>query len=483
MARQHEVAQSWRLPALVDRVIWQSFAAMMRVLGTIVAAGLVGGGCVDEPSAQLSASEVLERLRAIPGLTADEMTTEQPGVHYFVLHFTQPVDHSDPSQGTFQQEVSLLHRSERAPVPMIVHTSGYADYYLDQPVELTKLLEANQVSIEHRFYGHSRPNPADWTKLTIAQMAADEHDIITALRTIYGGAFLSTGGSKGGMTAVFHRKFYPADVDGTVAYVAPLSFGAPDPRYADYVETIGDAPCRQAVRDLATEMLAHRRDTLEFRARAQPNHVYTRVAIGAALESAIDRLEWSFWQTQGIDQCITVPAPGASDDDLFGFLDKISPVSEDADDMLGFYEPYYYQTYNELGYPDYGAAYLAPYRRYAELDYSHELPTPAEPSYDTTSMLAVDDFVEHQGNRLLFIYGEWDPWTGGKFVLGDATDSAVLIQPRGTHYAKIATLESSDRDDALARLAAWTGVTPNLARARRGARGDGAGVGETPEPK
>jgi hypothetical protein len=50
---------------------------------------------------------------------------------------------------------------------------GYSDYYRDSPVQLTRLLSANQISIEHRFFAESRPNPVDWSKLTIQQMAAD----------------------------------------------------------------------------------------------------------------------------------------------------------------------------------------------------------------------------------------------------------------------------------------------------------------------
>jgi len=442
---------------------------MKGLLGTIVAVALANGGCNDDGGGppHLSADELLARLRALPGVTAEEAPTDLPDVHYFVLHFTEPVDHDDPSQGTFPQEVSLLHRSELAPVPMIVHTSGYADYTLGQPVELTKLLDANQVSIEHRYYGESRPMPTDWSKLTIAQMAADEHDIITALRTIYGGTFLSSGGSKGGMTAVFHRRFYPEDVQGTVAYVAPLSFGAPDVRYADFLDTIGPAPCRQAVRDAAIEMLANRRAAMEQRAGAEPDHTYSRVSLGAAVEAAVVSLEWSFWQAAGVDKCIAVPTATASDDELFAFLNKVSPVADCADDKLVLFEPYVYQTYAELGYPDYGAAYVAPYRKYTELDYARELPTLLEPAYDTDPMRDILDFVEHDGHRLLFIYGEWDPWTAGKFVLGDATDSAVLIQPQGMHTARIMTLESSDRAGALAMLEAWTGVVPSISRARR----------------
>ena len=58
------------------------------------------------------------------------------------------------------------------------------------------------------------------------------------------------------------------------------------------------------------------------------------------------------------------------------------------------------------------------------------------------------------------MYGEWDPWTGGKFDLGQATDSLRLIQASGTHGSSLTRLSDADRDAAFAKLAAWTGVTP-----------------------
>jgi len=459
---------------------------MKRVLGLIVAvsissgAGGAAGGCGDNVEPQgLAPDQLLALLRALPGVTADVAPTQQADFQYYVLHFTQPVDHDDPSQGTFQQEVSLLHRSDLAPVPMIVQTSGYADYNLDRPVELTKLLAANQVSIEHRYFGQSRPVPTDWTKLTIAQMAADEHAIIAALHTIYAGAFLTTGGSKGGMTAVYHRRFYPDDVDGTVAYVAPISYGTPDPRYPAFVDTLGPDDCRQAVRNLATEMLAHRRDAMLARAQQETSSTYTRVTVGAAVEAAIVNFEWTFWQYAGVDACGSLPPITASDDTLFAFLDEISPVSDCDDEQLGYFESYVYQSYAQLGFPDGGARYLTPFMQYTEEDYAHELPTEG-PVLDSGVMRDIDDFVEHRGERLLFIYGEWDPWTGGRFALGNAIDSDVLIQPQGTHGARIANLEVSDRAVAFAKLQAWTGVAPAVSPVRR-AGGETGDEGEIDE--
>jgi hypothetical protein len=446
---------------------------MSRPLGIVALAGFVLGACHGVERPKLSQDQILAQLRALPGVKVDVRTTRLADYDYsyYVLHFTQPVDHDDPSpdRATFQQEVSLLHIDERDPVPMIVHTSGYADYYNDTRVELTKLFGANQVSIEHRYFGSSRPDSPDWTKLTIEQMAADEHDIITALRTVYHGAFLTTGGSKGGMTAVFHRRFYPDDVEGTVAYVAPISFGAPDERYAEFLDTIGSDDCKARVRQVAIELLRNRRAAMESRAQAQadaePTHSYERLTLGVAVESAIVSFEWTFWQDSGAEQCRSLPADPStsSDDELFTLLDNISPVTDNDDTKVAFYEPYYYQAYAQLGFPDYGTQYLYEDRHYSDKDFANELPT-AEPDYDSEAMRDIDDFVEHDGKRLLFIYGGWDPWTGGKFAIGVADQSRVFTQLYGMHDAQIADLELRERNESLAMLRSWTDAEPMLSR-------------------
>ena len=429
-------------------------AGLVKWLLACLALCACGGDDTPDPP-----KEFLDQLKAIPGITVEQTETATPGVTYFVLHFTQPVDHQDPDGPTFQQEVSLLHRGLDA--PMIVQTSGYHDYYLDRPVELTTLLIANQISIEHRFFGESRPEPADWSKLTIRQMADDQHVIIAALRDIYPGAFLTTGGSKGGMTATYHRRFYPDDVDGTVPYVAPISFGAPDDRYTAFVDGIGPTSCRNALRAAAIEMLQNRRAVLESRASAQPNHAYTRIALGAAVEVSVAALEWAFWQYWGVEYCSDVPPVTASDDELFDFLDAVAPVGDSDDVQTAAFEAYYYQAYAQLGYPGQNATYLDALLLYTDADYDGALPTPELPPYDEgAAMTDIDNWVQTEGTRLLFVYGEFDPWTGGKYELGNAADSLLLTQRQGSHGSRINRLDDADRDAAYAKLEQWTGVQP-----------------------
>jgi hypothetical protein len=437
------------------------------VRALLVVAALVACGD-NAPPPPDTGGDIAAQLAALPGVTVVEKSTSTPGYRFFVLHFTQPVDHADPASATFEQQVSLLHKDVDA--PLVVATSGYWDYIGDLRTEPTILLGANQISIEHRFFAKSIPDVApDWTKLTIAQMAADQHVIVGALRTIYRRRAIATGASKGGMTAIYFRRFYPFDVDGTVAYVAPESFGAPDPRYPPYLDTIGPSGCRQAVRDVATEMLANRRAALEQRAQSEATanyYSYTRIAIGPAVESAVQSLEWEFWQYYGITFCHAVPPVTASDDALYQFLDEISAPSANDDAYVEAFAPYYYQAYFQLGYPAPGAAYLDPYLKYADADYAGMFPTPP-PAYDGgAAMRDVDDFVQRDGDRLIFLYGQWDPWSGGAFALGAAKQSLEVVQAQGTHASELRELAPADRDAAFALLAEWTGVAPTVPSAR-----------------
>jgi hypothetical protein len=76
-------------------------------------------------------------------------------------------------------------------------------------------------------------------------------------------------------------------------------------------------------------------------------------------------------------------------------------------------------------------------------------------------MQDVAGWVTTEGERLLFIYGENDPWSAGAFELGQAQDSYRLFVPEGNHGASIGDLPSADLQVAFDALEAWTGVAPS----------------------
>jgi hypothetical protein len=80
-------------------------------------------------------------------------------------------------------------------------------------------------------------------------------------------------------------------------------------------------------------------------------------------------------------------------------------------------------------------------------------------------MRDVDTWVRHHAHRMLFVYGENDPWRAEPFRLGrGARDSYVLTAPGMNHGANIAGLVPEEREFATARILEWAGVATAAVR-------------------
>lgn len=408
--------------------------------------------------------DIAERLAGIEGMTVLEQNTGNPGYRFFRLFFSQPVDHEDLEGPVFLQYMTLLHRAETA--PMVFETLGYTNGLQDRATELTRLLDANQLAVEHRFFGSSDPGVADIDHLTIEQAAADHHSIAQVMKAIYRGPWISSGASKGGMTAIFHRRFYPDDVDGTVPYVAPISFGAPDGRYATFLENVGTQQCRDDLAAFRRQVLLRRQPMLDRVESFATNYGLSFDRIGGAevaLESAAVEIPFTFWQYSGETFCSRIPAVAASDDVIFDFLVTVVPIWWAGDAMLDLFDSYFYQAQYQLGFPSLDTTNIDDLLQtdWISLESGLVPPGATPPTWDPASMIDIADWVASQGSELLFIYGENDTWTAGMFDLGQAVDSKIYVVPGGTHGASIADLSSADRAEAYAILEHWTGVEPD----------------------
>lgn len=403
--------------------------------------------------------DILQQLEMIPGATVNEQPSDIPDYRFFVIEFDQPMDHDNPNGQHFKQRIALHHRTESAPV--VLASTGYAlwlpSQYLDEP---TTMVNGNQLIVEHRYFSPSRPEPADWSKLTIQQAAADHHRIVEAFKTIYPAKWVSTGGSKGGMTSVYHRRFYPTDVDGTIAYVAPHSMGLDDPRYATFLAQVGDATCRTKLKDFEREVLK-RRDFIKGQIQADAmilGLTYNFYGLDATLESIVSSFSFAFWQYYGANRCADIPTAASTDAQVWSFFNEIGNPTFSADDSTLAFEPYYWQAYSQLGTPGIDTTHLTDL---LTVNQSLLDPCPsvmADPMYDPKAMQDVGDWLKTAGKGFVFVYGGDDPWTAGAFDIGAAQDTYRFYAAGGNHGAAIADLNATDRAKAEAAVAAWTGV-------------------------
>jgi hypothetical protein len=414
---------------------------------------------------------LLERLRAVPGLT---VVSETPGTGYrfFVLAYRQPADHGAPGRGSFEQRLTLLHRS--ADAPTVLYTGGYglAAKPVPSQTEPAALLGANQVSVEHRFFTSSRPEPADWSDLTIRQEASDEHRIVTALRGLYPGRWIQTGASKGGMTSVFHRRFYPGDVDGVVAYVAPDDAVNPaDEAYERFFRTVGPAACRTALDDIQREALRRRSrlvPLLEADAAAGGwTFAATLGTVDRSFEMTVLDTVWNFWQSRNVAACPGVPTVSAGDREIYDWIAEVTGWDFYTDQGLEYYLPYYRQAATQLGWADLRFEHLRGLRRHPHLYQPDSLlPAALRAPHQPLPMLDVDLWVRTRAERMLFVYGENDPWSAERFT-PSRHDSHLYVAPGSNHGANISRLNPSDAASATATLRRWAGLPPTATTTQR----------------
>ena len=430
----------------------------------IGALSTAGTATAVQPEAE-GTTDIKDRLLAIPGMSLVE-EKPYPGYRFFVLNFTQPVDHRSPAKGTFQQRITVLHKDVSRPT--VFYTSGYNVSTTPSRREPTQIVDGNQVSMEYRYFTPSRPSPADWTKLDIWQAASDQHRIFKALKPIYDRKWLSTGGSKGGMTATYYERFYPRDMDGVVAYVAPNDVvNKEDSAYDRFFATVGTKECRDRLNGVQREALV-RRESLEKRYEAYAaDNGYTFHTVGSldkAYEATVLDYVWGFWQYSLLSDCGTIPADAknATDDELWNTLDTVAGFSFYTDQGLEPYTPYYYQAGTQLGAPTIHFPHIEKqYIRYGYLPPRYFVPRDIEMNFQPWAMRDVDTWVRDNARRMLFVYGENDPWGAEPFRLGKgARDSYVFTAPGANHGARVAGLIDSEKAFATARILEWAGVAP-----------------------
>ncbi|MGW7405829.1 aminopeptidase [Streptomyces sp. NPDC054833] len=429
------------------------FLGTLSTAGAATAADATGGTDVD----------IKDRLLAIPGIS---LIQEKPydGYRYFVLNYTQPIDHRHPSKGTFQQRITVLHKDVSRPT--VFYTSGYNVSTNPGRREPTQIVDGNQVSLEYRFFTPSRPDPADWTKLDIWQAASDQHRVFEALKPLYTGNWLATGGSKGGMTATYYERFYPRDMDGVVAYVAPNDVvNKEDSAYDRFFENVGTKECRDRLSAVQREALV-RRAPLEkkYEAYAAGNGLtFTTVGgLDRAYEAVVLDYVWGFWQYSLLSDCDKIPANAAqaTDDEIWTSIDTISGFSAYADQGLETYTPYYYQAGTQLGAPTIHFPHIEKRLiRYGYQPPRNFVPRSIPMRWQPGVMRDVDTWVRHRAHHMLFVYGQNDPWGSERFRLGaGARDSYVFTAPGLNHGANVAGLVPDQKALATARILEWAGV-------------------------
>jgi hypothetical protein len=424
----------------------------LSVFSFVVAA--VGSSAYGQTEAAKPESELLKKLKALPGVT--EVTeTRFDGQQFsegYELAFTQPLDHRNPSGEKFQQRVFIAHAGYDKPV--LLTTEGYSARG-NSGGELQRILAGNGVTVEHRFFGRSMPSPIKWEFLTVKQSADDLHAVVTALKTLYTGKWVSTGASKGGQTALFYKCYYPEDVNATVAYVAPVNVAQEDPRIYQFLQTAGDAATRRKIKDFQIALFKHEDEILPLvKAQAERSRWTFAMGLSEAYEYGVLEYPYAFWQygTNAAD----IPEPNAPAETLAAHYNRVGTLRYYSDQGKKQFEPFLYQAFSELGYYNYDITDFKPYMKTLKNPTNLAIcPEGARIVFNPATMAFVYNFLQYKANHVVYIYGEMDAWSATQMQLIGRTDAIKIVVADAHHGARIGAFSPDQKELFYSKMESW----------------------------
>ena len=434
----------------------------MKKLGTVFRLILILLIALSTQHFSQTADNLQKEISSLPGIKSVEQVKNDSGyVAVYKIMVDQLLNHNDAQSEQFTQKVYLSYKSKYEPV--VISTEGYAakKNYITEPA---KLLNANQIIVENRFFDESKPKSMDWKYLTSEQCAADLHHVTTIFKKIFvNNKWVSTGISKGGQTCLFYRYYYPNDVNATVAYVAPINLAQENPEINKFISSeVGTKECRDKITQFQIDVLKHRKEILPMvkEVARKKKYKFSR-GLDHAFEFAVLEYPFSFWQW-GKSSCDKIPGKNATVKQLFNELNKVTGFKLFSDKDGKYYQPLFYQSFTELGY--YNFYYNSPevirlIKAKPIESYKDFLPKNTKVKYHPEVLQNINSWLQTKGNNIIYVNGGNDPWSNGAGIkLKGATNSKVFMNPAGTHATRIKDLPTAEKKEAKSLLSDWAGV-------------------------
>ena len=399
-----------------------------------------------------------EKLASINNIVSLEK--REPISHFdenYEIWFEQPIDHNDLSKGTFRQRVFLGFENDTLPV--IVELRGYG-IGPERAGELADHYNANQLTIEHRYFNNSRPEKIDWNTLTIENAAKDQTQIINSIRNaLYPKAkFISTGISKGCQTTMAHRRYFPKDVDASVCYVGPLNYQREDPRVYQFLKNVSTEDDRQKVKAFQELCFKNREALLEMMKKAGEEKGMTwEFGVDKAIDYTILEYSFAFWQW-GIPVS-TIPSGNISAEDIYEHLINVVGYDFFEEKSVSDLQPYFWTALTEQGIYGYETA---PFKKYLNTEeiykFDWAFPEGITKDFDYKPMEDIKTFLDTSAEKMLFIYGEYDTWSSTAVELkNDASKREVykFVRPKGNHRDRIKSFDGNTRKQIYGIIDKW----------------------------
>ncbi|MDX1652013.1 MAG: S28 family serine protease [Brumimicrobium sp.] len=367
----------------------------------------------------------------------------------------QPVNHSDTSEGFFYQKVYLSHKDVSK--PMVMDVNGYVSFS-NKTNDWTRILDANQIYVEHRYFGESMPDIVNYEYLNMSNATKDLHAIKKMFAEIYRDGWISVGISKGGLTALSYEYFYPEDMDVTIALSTSVKTSKCDSSFFNFIDSLNkNQGCEEELDAFQRLLLKEKDNVLPYLRNYLLNNdkQYTHLGLEAIYEIAVLEIPFSIWQNGS--GCNSIDFSKTDSRELFHEMKTSLNGWFMTDDVFNRIDSYHFQALTELGY------YCYPVSRFSGLlETDFEKLTPVQPvegiktSYSNELMTQIKEWAQTQGNGIIYISGGNDPYSKFRIVPENGVDAkSILLYDRNHNEVYSNYLDPITRDEITSLIKKW----------------------------
>ncbi len=383
---------------------------------------------------------------------------DSPFSEVWEVMIRQPLNHTDTTDGFFLQRVFVAERNANKPVVFV--TEGYTGEYAASSSyenEISEILDANQVFVEHRYFGESVPDSIEWEYLTVENAATDHHEIVDLFDDYYTGKWISTGISKGGQTALYHMTLYPDDVDISVVYVAPLNYSVEDGRHELFIDQVATLEERKKIYEFQIEVLKRRAGLMPaFKAHIKKRDLKFRIPLDEVYDFCVLEYSFAFWQWG--ESAEKIPGSNAPDSLIYKHLMKVSGPAYFAINGMKSIRPFFVQAARELGYYGYDTKPFKPWLKIKNAKgylSAIMMPKGMKVKFIPKTNKKVFKFIRQEDPKMIFIYGEYDPWSASGVEFEHKNNMLKIVKPGGSHSTRINNLPDQLHELVVETLKKW----------------------------
>jgi hypothetical protein len=405
----------------------------------------------------LTAGESLEeKLKEIHSISFEKTPTIGSFNACYKILIQQPIDHSDSSKGFFDQKIYLSHKDFNKQVLFFIN--GYLSPK-NKINDWSKLLDANQIYVEHRYYGESKPTDVKWETLNLKNASADLHNIKLVLSKIYKNNWISTGTSKGGLTSLAYKYYYPDDVEVTIAHSAPVGMSLRDTTVFTFIDSLSKSRgCLEKMKSFQRQLLLKKDEIIPLlKIHLDKRHQrYNNLGLHRIYEVAVLEIPFSIWQNNKGCNAITI-----NDTTSSGLFKSLRTAIYDwflSDNVFNEIGAYHYQALTELGYYDYPTS---EFKTLLNSDKNSPpsrilIPKRVKINYSKDLMSEIKKWLTDSGNNIIYMNGANDPYSFYRISPSNKTNAVSLIIKNGNHnQAKYRNLDAKQKIETMSYLNKW----------------------------